>query len=70
VGSIPTVSTSTDRRFSFHVGDWGVFLVVDPLSAVVRRGFDAAKAACLRRDAVSTPTVAQRLLPERPLCVS
>src|SRR3954468_17146394 len=35
-GSIPAVSTSTVRRFGFRIGDRGVFLVVDPLSAAAR----------------------------------
>ena len=39
VGSIPTVSTPTLRRFGFQIGDRGVFLVVDPLDA--RRGPDS-----------------------------
>ena len=68
VGSIPTVSTSTVRRFSFQIGNWGVFLVVDPLPVGVGRGFDAADGRLRRHWRAVTTTTTQRLSPGWPVC--
>src|SRR4051794_39148988 len=67
-GSIPAVSTPTVRRFSFQIGDWGVFLVVDPLAGVRGRGFDAANGRLRRRRGGGTTTPPTGPRPGWPVC--
>src|SRR3954468_7726412 len=51
VGSIPTVSTPTVRRFGFRIGDRGVFLVVEPAAtARLPASAVAGGAAVAKRD--------------------